>query len=100
MPSLTLENIDKDRRRQTWHAIIALEAYTTRQHRVWDLIIAFGMHTRSDDVGHDILSLSLDRTHGGTISASYAIIALGQHIQFEKSGKACHHGPCPEHMVE
>ena len=40
------------------------KVYTTRQRRVWDIIIAFGMHTQSHDVWR-----------------CDATIALGQHTQ-------------------
>ena len=63
-------------------------------HRLWTTymvardcvcyaIIAIGKHTRSDDDGFDMPSLTLDSTHCGTTSVWYVIIAVGQHIRFE-----------------
>ena len=55
-------------------------ANTIERRRVWNDITAFGQHTRSNDVGHEMTSLPLDSTHGQTTS-----------------GVACHHRLCATH---
>ena len=37
---------------------------TVERHRAWHAITAFGLHKRSNDVGHDMPSPPLDNTHG------------------------------------
>ena len=49
-------------------------AHTVKRRRAWHSIIAFGQHTRSNDVGLDMSSPPLESTHGRTTS-----------------GMACHH---------
>ena len=49
-------------------------AHTIKRRRAWHAIIAFGEHTRSNDVGHCMPSSPLGITHGRTTS-----------------GVACHH---------
>ncbi|TMW91568.1 hypothetical protein EJD97_014163 [Solanum chilense] len=74
-------------------------------------IVVLEKHTRSDDVGRYMPSLSLGRTHNRTTSAWHAIIALGRHTRSDyvgrgmpssnlgnthdrtTSGMACHHRP-------
>ena len=51
-----------------------LIAHTVQRRRAWHAITAFGQHTRSNKVGHDMPSPPLDNTHGRTMS-----------------GVACHH---------
>ena len=51
-------------------------AHTIERRRAWYDITAFGQHTRSNDVRHDITSPPLDSTHCRT-----------------KSRMACHHIP-------
>ena len=63
-------------------------------HRLWknymaardhpcSAIIAIGKHTRSDDVGRDMPSLTLDIIHCGMTSVWNAIIVVGQHKRLE-----------------
>ena len=61
-----------------------------RIERCWALhaIIAFGQHTRSDDVGHGMTSPHLDSTHGRQHRACHDIAALGQHRRSATSGVA------------
>ncbi len=49
-------------------------AHTVERRRAWHAIIAFGQHTRSNDVGRGMPSSPLGSTHGRTTS-----------------GVACHH---------
>ena len=58
-------------------------AHTVERHRAWHAIIAFGQHTRSNDVGHGMTSPPLDSTHGRMTS-----------------GVACHHRLWAAHTVE
>ena len=58
-------------------------ANTVKQHRAWHAIIAFGQHTRSNDVGRGKTSPSLVSTHNQTTS-----------------GVACHHRLKAAHTVE
>ena len=51
-------------------------AYTVKLRRAWHAIIAFGQHSRSNDVGRGMPSLPLGSTHGQTTSSV-----------------ACHHSP-------
>ena len=59
------------------------KTYMTGRDRQCYAIIAIGKHTRLDDVGCDMSSLTLDSTHCEMTSAWYAIIAVGQHIRLE-----------------
>ena len=59
------------------------EAHTVKRHWAWHDITAFGQHTRSNEVGHDMPSPPLHCTHGRTTS-----------------GVACHHRPLKTHSVE
>ena len=43
-------------------------SHTVKQHSAWYAIIAFGLHTRSDDVGRGMTSSPLDCTDGQTTS--------------------------------
>ena len=87
--------------------------YMVARDRVCYAIIAIGKHTRSDDVGFDMPSLTLDSTHCEMTSAWYAIIAVGQHIRLENvrhgmlsstldytHGMACYHCPRIAYTVE
>ena len=58
-------------------------AHTVERRRAWHAIIAFGQHTRSNDVGRGITSPPLDSTHGR-----------------RTSGVTCHHRLLTEHSVE
>ena len=58
-------------------------ANTVERRRAWHAIIAFGQHTRSNDVGHDIASPLLYNTHSRTTL-----------------GMACHHRLWAAHTVE
>ena len=58
-------------------------AYMVERRRAWNAIIAFGQHTRLNDVGRGMPSWPLDTTHGRT-----------------KSGVACHHSPLMANKVE
>ena len=42
--------------------------HTVELRRAWHAILAFGQHTRSNDVGHGITSPPLDSTHSRTTS--------------------------------
>ena len=123
--------------RRAWHAIIAFGlADTVGLRQAWYAIIALGRQTRSNNVGRDMPSPPLGRTHGRTTSsvaehhcswtahtverrrAWHAIIAFGQHsrsndvgrdmpsppfdITFRRttSGVACQHRRWAAHMVE
>ena len=57
-------------------------AHTVERHRAWHSIIAFGKHTRSNDVGRGMTSPPLDNTHGQT-----------------KLAMTCHHRPCTARTV-
>ena len=52
-------------------------AHTVERRWAWHAIIAFGQHTRSNDVGRGIPSSPLDNTHGRQRRAWHAITALG-----------------------
>ena len=43
-------------------------AHTVERHRAWHAIVAFGQHTRSNDVGRGMTSPPLDGTRGQTTS--------------------------------
>ena len=43
-------------------------AHTVERHRAWHDITSLGLHTRSDDVKHRMLSHPLDSTHGRVTS--------------------------------
>ena len=58
-------------------------AHTVERRRAWHAIIAFGQHTRSNDVGRGMTSPPLDNTHGRPTS-----------------GMACHHRLWAAHTVE
>ena len=58
-------------------------AHTVERRRAWHAIIAFGQHTRSNDVGRGMTSPPLDSTHGQT-----------------SSGVACFHRHWASHPVE
>ena len=71
--------------------------HTFGRRRAWHAIIALGQHTRSDDIGHGMLSLPLERTHSQTMSsvachhrplAAYIIV---------DADVSCHHLPCGAH---
>ena len=57
--------------------------HTVELRRAWHAILAFGQHTRSNDVGHGITSPPLDSTHSRTTS-----------------GVTCHHRLLTAHSVE
>ena len=83
-----------------------LPAYTVERRCAWHAIIAFGQHTRSNDVRRDMPSPPLESTHGRTTSgvachhrhwaaqtveqrrAWHDITALGQHTWSTTSGVA------------
>ena len=74
-------------------------AHTVERRRAWHAIIAFGKHTRSNEVGHGMTSTPLDNTYDQTTSgvtchhrlwtthtvkwrrAWHAIIPFGQHTR-------------------
>ena len=68
------------------------KAYMTRQHWVWDVIITFGMQTRSHDVGccDAIIALGKNRrsNYVGHLMQSFP---FGQHTQMDYVDVACHH---------
>ena len=45
--------------------------------RTWHAIISLRQYTRIDDIRHDKPSLTLEGTHGMTMSEWHSIIALG-----------------------
>ena len=57
--------------------------HTVERRRAWHAVIAFGPHTRSDDVGGGMPSLPMGSTHGQTTSVV-----------------ACHHRLWEPHTVE
>ena len=87
------------------------EAHTVERRRVWHAIIAFGQHTRFNDVGHGMQSSPLAAQTVKRRRAWHASIAFGQHTRSNnirrgmppwpldtthirtKSGVACHHSP-------
>ena len=89
------------RRCLAWHAIYPFDSahgrttssvacyhglwteHMIERRQAWHSIIALGKHTRSNDVGHDMLSLHLERKHNRTTS-----------------GVACNHLPWTAHTVE
>ena len=58
-------------------------AHTVGRRQRWHAIIAYGQHTRSNDIGRGMPSLPLGSTHGRTTS-----------------GVACHHHLWEAHTVE
>ena len=58
-------------------------AHTVERRRAWHAIIAFGQHTRSNDVGRGMPSSPLGSTHGRTTL-----------------GVACHHRLWAAHTIE
>ena len=62
---------------------LPLTANTVKRLRAWHAIIAFGQHTRSNDVGHGMTSPPLDSTHDRMTS-----------------GVAFYHRLWEEHMVK
>uniref|UniRef100_A0A494G8I2 Uncharacterized protein n=1 Tax=Solanum lycopersicum TaxID=4081 RepID=A0A494G8I2_SOLLC len=89
------------------------KTYMTGRDRPCYAIIAIGKHTRLDDVGCDMSSLTLDSTHCGMTLALYAIIEVGQHIRLENVRRgmlsstldcihdvACYHRPRITYTVE
>ena len=74
-------------------------AHTVKRCRAWHDITAFGQHTRSNDIRHDMPSQPLDSTHGrrtllmachhhlwkaqkvGRCRPRHAIVAFGQHTR-------------------
>uniref|UniRef100_A0A3Q7HKP6 Uncharacterized protein n=1 Tax=Solanum lycopersicum TaxID=4081 RepID=A0A3Q7HKP6_SOLLC len=80
-------------------------ARTVERCRAWHAIIAFGKHTRSNDVGRGMPSKPLDGKHGRTMSgmtchhrlwtahsverrrAWHSIIPFGQHTQSKDIGR-------------
>ena len=79
--------------------------WTVQRWQVWHSIIAFGLYTRSKDVGRDMPTPPLDSTHGRTTSsvachhrqgtthmegrrrACHAIIAFVQHRRSDDVGR-------------
>ena len=60
------------------------KADTTRQRRVWDVIIHFGMHTWSHDVGRCDAIISLgEHTRSGYVGRLMQSFPFGQHIQLD-----------------
>ena len=85
--------------------------HTVELRRAWHAIIAFGQHTRSNDVRRGMPSLPLDTTHGQTTSsvsfhyrlwavhtvelhqAWHAIIAFGKHKKMNDVGRGMKTSP-------
>ena len=63
-------------------------AHKIERRRALHAIIAFGQHTRSDDVGRGMTSPPLDNTHGWQRRAWHDITAHGQHTRSSTSGMA------------
>ena len=92
--------------------------HTVERRQRWHAIIAFGQHSRSNDVGRGMTSPPLDSTHSQTTSgvachhrlwaaftiergrAWHDITALGQHTRSATSSKTCHHRPWTALKVE
>ena len=68
-----------------------LDSTHGRQLRDWHDIVAFGQHTRSDDVGRGMPSSPLGTHTVKRRLAWHAIIALGRQTPSTTSGVACHH---------
>ena len=58
------------------------KVYMIKRYCAWHIIIAFGQHTRLDDVGHGMPSWPLSSTHGLTMS-----------------GVTCNHFPWIAHTI-
>ena len=75
-------------------------AHRIEQRAALHAIIAFGRHTRSDDVGRGMTSPPLYNTHGRQHRAWHDdITSLGQHTRSATSGKTLHHRPWTAHTV-
>ena len=75
-------------------------AHRIERCRALHAIIAFGMHTRSNDVGCGMTSPPLENTHGRQRRAWLDdITALGHHTRSATSGVARHHRPSTTHTV-
>ena len=86
-------------------------AHTIERRRAWHAIIAFGKHTRSNDIGRGMPLSPLGSTHGRTMSgvachhipwttntveqrwAWHAITALGQHTRSDDIGRGMPSSP-------
>ena len=93
MPSSPLANIHS----QTTSTVAChhrlLEAHRIERCQALHAIIAFGQHTRSNDVGRGI-SPPLDNTHGQQRrQARHAIIPFGQHRQSNGVGRGMPSSP-------
>ena len=76
-------------------------AHTIERCRALHAIIAFGQHTRSDDVGRGMTSPPLDSTHGRQRRAWHDdITALGQHTRSVMSSVTLHHRPWTANTVD
>ena len=83
--------------------------HTVESRRAWHALIAFGQHTRSNDVWRGMPSSPLDITHGRQRQSWHDITSLGKHTRSDDvehgmtsspldsthgrttSGVACHH---------
>ena len=92
-------------------------AHSVERHRSWHAIIAFGKHTRSNDVERGMQSSPFAAHTVERCRAWHAIIALGQHTRSNEvgrgmpsslleripsrtmSGVTCHHRPWAAHTV-
>ena len=83
MPSYPLDGKhDRTTSGVTCHHLL-WTAHTVERHREWHAIIAFGQHTRSNDVGRGMPSYPLDDKHGRTTL-----------------GVTCHHRLWTAHTIE
>ena len=63
-------------------------AHRIERCRAFHAIVAFGQHTRSDDVGRGMTSTPLENTHGRQHQTWHAITSLGQHTRSATSDVA------------
>ena len=75
-------------------------AHTVERRQAWHAIIAFGKHTRSNDIERGMTPLPLDNTHGRQRRAWHDITALGLHTRSATLGVTCHHRLWTAHTVE
>ena len=68
-------------------------AHIVERRRAWLAIIAFGMHTQSNDVGHGMASPPLDSTHGQKHQAWHNIAAFRHHTQLDDVGRGMPSSP-------
>ena len=68
-------------------------AHTVKRRQAWHVIIAFGQHTRPNDIGCGMKSPPLDSTHYRQWRAWHAITALGLHARSDNIGRGMTSSP-------